>query len=317
MMMITKTMMRNMIKRHGVGGVEKRWMPSAMGINRTMATTFDGDMAKLYLRFFDQASDVWAQTADMIETACDDGEKIDRVVDVASGPGEPGCTVAKKFPNARVLVTDGADAMLGLANDRIESMDLASRVSTAVMDLNDFTPVKERPVDLVTAQFALMFTSDLPGSLNEIHGVLRPNGLLVGTVWEEFFILPLLRETMTKVLGHAPPAPPINPLSLSDSDIMDNALEKAGFTATTGHNTTGQVEIDLGHVDDADTFKCALIPVTPTLNDLQDGGKHGDDVFGTAVDAMRNAAINQGMIRDDRFVIQASTYRYFVARKNA
>ena len=54
-----------------------------------------------------------------------------------------------------------------------------------------------------------MFTTDLPGSLAEIHGALRPGGLLVGTVWEEFHILPPPRDD--EVLGQEPPPPPINP----------------------------------------------------------------------------------------------------------
>ena len=55
------------------------------------------------------------------------------------------------------------------------------------MDLNDFSPVKENEkMDIVTAQFALMFTEDFAGSLGEVHSVLREGGLLVGTVWEEF-----------------------------------------------------------------------------------------------------------------------------------
>ena len=42
--------------------------------------------------------------------------------------------------------------------------------------------------------------------------------------------------------------------------------------------------------------------------------KHGDDVFGTAMNAMRDAITNHGMIDENGdVVIKTSTYRYMVA----
>ena len=105
-----------------------------------------------------------------------------------------------------------------------------------------------------------MFTTDLPGSLAEIHGALRPGGLLVGTVWEEFHILPLLRATMTEVLGQEPPPPPINPLSLKDRDAMDASLASAGFSTLGRHNETAQIDINIGPMDHEDTIRTCLIP---------------------------------------------------------
>lgn len=234
---------------------------------------------------------------------------------MASGPGEPALTLARKYPAARVLSTDGAEAMVKLADKRFA--DAGRDLETAVMTLNDFSPVPKsfRPVDLVTAQFALMFTEDLPGALGEIKGVLRSGGLLVGTCWEEFHILPLMRETMTHVLGHEPPAPPINPLSMKDVALVDAALADAGFRTVGRHNETAQIDINLGAFDLDDTIRTCLIPVTPTLQQLQDGGEHGEDVFGTAMASMRDAISNQGMIDTaGDVVVKTSTYRYFVAQ---
>ena len=190
-------------------------------------------------------------------------------------------------------------------------------LETAVMDLNNFSPVPDafKPADPVTAQFALMFTEDLPGSLGQIHSLLRDGGLLVGTCWEEFHILPLMRETMTQVLGEPPPPPPINPLSMKDIPLVDAALAGAGFTTLGRHNETAEIDINLGKFDDPDTIKTCLLPIWPALGDLQKGGKHGDDVFGDAMGHMRNAITNQGMLVDGDVVVKRSTYRYFVAQK--
>ena len=121
---------------------------------RTLATTFDGDMARLYLNFFNQAESAWNKTEEVVKDAqqLTGGKPINHIVDIASGPGEPALTLARAFPDANVFLTDGAEAMLTLAEDRIAQAGLGDRVTTGVMDLNDFSPVTQRPVDLVTAQ---------------------------------------------------------------------------------------------------------------------------------------------------------------------
>lgn len=305
--------MRSTLKRSHVNSVL-----ATTKLKRTMATTFDGDMARLYLNFFNQAESAWNKTEEIVRHTqqLTGGGAINHILDIASGPGEPALTLARGFPDANVFLTDGAEAMLTLAQERIAEAGVGDRVTTGVMDLNDFSPVTQRPVDLVTAQFALMFTEDLPGSLNEIHSVLRDGGLLVGTVWEEFYILPLLGETMTKVLGEAPPPPPINPLSLKDPAVVNASLAEAGFKTLGRHNETAQIDINLGAFDNEDTIKTCLIPVNPSLVGLQEGGKHGDDVFGTAMNAMRDAITNHGMIDENGdVVVKTSTYRYMVAQK--
>ena len=123
---------------------------------RTMATTFDGDMARLYLNFFDQAESAWDNTKDVVADAIKStgGGSPGTILDVASGPGEPALTLAKSYPGARVLITDGAEAMLSLAEQRIADQGgFDGRVTTHVVDLNDFSPVRDSsPFDLVTAQ---------------------------------------------------------------------------------------------------------------------------------------------------------------------
>ena len=239
------------------------------------ATTFDGDMARLYMNFFNQAEPAWVLTEEIVRDAqsiAGGKQPLGKILDVASGPGEPSLTLARAHPQARVFCTDGAEAMNTLAEGRVKDAGLESRVSVHLMDLNDFSPVHSHaPFDLVTAQFALMFTEDFPGSLGCIHDSLSDEGgLLVGTVWEEFHILPLLRDTMTQVLGEAPPPPPINPLSLADRELVDSSLAAAGFKTIGRHNETAGITINIGAFENEDTIKTALIPVTPALVQLEE-----------------------------------------------
>jgi SAM-dependent methyltransferase len=289
-------------------------------LTRAMSTNFDGDMARLYMKFFNQAEPAWELTDEIVKDAqqLTGGTPFSSILDVASGPGEPAVTLAKSYPGcSKIICTDGAETMNALGQARIKEHGVDSQVSTLLMDLNNFSPVaRDKPFDLVTAQFALMFTPDLPGSLSEIHSVLREEGLLVGTVWEEFHILPLLKETMTQVLQQEPPPPPINPLGLKDADMVDAALKDAGFATLGRHNERAHFEINIGKFDHEDTIKTALIPVTPALASLQKAGNHGSDVLGTAMDAMRKSIKNHDMIDGNGdVVITESTYRYFCAKK--
>ena len=79
---------------------------------------------------------------------------------------------------------------------------------------------------------------------------------------------------------------------------------------------TATIDINLGNFELEDTIKTCLIPVTPSLEKLQEGGKHGDDVFGTAMSACR-AIIekNQMISADGDVIISDGIYRYFVAQK--
>ena len=273
-------------------------------------------MATRYLQFFNAATDVWKHTLDVTQDSLKEtGEDTNgmNVLDLASGPGEPGVTIAKNYSDSKVTITDGAEAMLNLADDRIADANLKGRVRTQQMELHDFTPVKGLQFDLATAQFALMFTPDFGACLNEITSVLRPNGVMVGTVWEQFDVLVLLRQTMMEVLGKDPPPPPINPLSLKDIDYVDPELEKAGFRPLSRHNETERCDFNIGDVTKSDEpYMACLIPVTPALQAMKDEGKH-DDPMGAALHALKNAAESNGHIRDGHFHVEG-TYRYFAVQ---
>ena len=69
--------------------------------------------------------------------------------------------------------------------------------------------------------------------------------------------------------------------------MVDGELAVSGFATLGGHNETAQIEIDSGPIDNEDSL--SLMPVTPKLAELQQGGKHGD-VFAIAAHALREAA---------------------------
>ena len=121
------------------------------------------------------------------------------------------------------------------------------------------------------------------------------------------------RETMTKILGQAPPPPPINPLALAEPASLDNPLQDAGFALL--DDSVGTIHFDLGPEDTA--WRMGLLAVSATLKDLAAGGQHGD-VWSRArkeyAEATRGWRRGEGEARG-HVLAPPGSYRLVVARK--
>ena len=69
---------------------------------RRFSTAFEGDMARLYMNFFQQAGPVWQHTVSVVNDTYISRPPVESILDIASGPGEPGISLAKHLPKANV-----------------------------------------------------------------------------------------------------------------------------------------------------------------------------------------------------------------------
>lgn len=106
-----------------------------------------------------------------------------RHLDVASGTGEPGLTVARRAPNGRVVLTDLSAEMLDVAARRARAEGLAN-VETVVCSADDL-PFADGAFDSVSVRFGLMFFPDPAAATAELARVLGPGGRLCSSVWVE------------------------------------------------------------------------------------------------------------------------------------
>ena len=102
-------------------------------------------------------------------------------LDIASGTGEPGLTVAKLAAKGRVVLTDLAPEMLDVAARRATSQRLAN-VETKVCSADDL-PFDDASFDSVSVRFGYMFFPDLATATAEFVRVLKPGGRLGASVW--------------------------------------------------------------------------------------------------------------------------------------
>jgi ubiquinone/menaquinone biosynthesis C-methylase UbiE len=102
-------------------------------------------------------------------------------LDVASGTGEPGLTVARLAPRGSVVLTDLSAEMLEVAARRAGAQGITN-VRTTVCSADDL-PFADGSFDSVSARFGLMFFPDVPAATAELVRVLRPGGRLCASVW--------------------------------------------------------------------------------------------------------------------------------------
>jgi len=102
-------------------------------------------------------------------------------LDIASGTGEPGLSIAQLLPRGRVVLTDLSPNMLEVAARRAASEGLAN-VETQVCSADDL-PFEDASFDSVSVRFGYMFFPDRAKATDEFVRVLKPGGRVCSSVW--------------------------------------------------------------------------------------------------------------------------------------
>jgi SAM-dependent methyltransferase len=155
-----------------------------------------------------------------------------RVLDVASGAGEPAITIAEKVgPGGSVLGTDFVEEMLAFARQKAAKRSVRNiefrRVDGEALEVDG------KPFDAVTIRWGLMFMPDPLACLRPVHRALRPGGRLAVACWADpprnpFVTVPMgvLKRHMT-IPDPPPGAPGI--FAFSNADRLRGVLMEAGF----------------------------------------------------------------------------------------
>lgn len=104
-------------------------------------------------------------------------------LDIASGTGEPGLSIAKLSPKGRVVLTDLVSEMLDIATRRAEAQGI-SNIETKVCSADDL-PFNDDTFDSVSVRFGYMFFPDMDKATGEFARVLKPGGRVCSSVWIE------------------------------------------------------------------------------------------------------------------------------------
>jgi SAM-dependent methyltransferase len=124
----------------------------------------------------DQLAPVSAAMIERLEVAEDR-----HYLDIASGTGEPGLSVARLAPRGRVVLTDLVAEMLEVAERRARAQGITN-VETQVCSADDL-PFADATFAGVSVRFGYMFFPDMAKATAEFVRVLEPGGHLCSSVW--------------------------------------------------------------------------------------------------------------------------------------
>jgi SAM-dependent methyltransferase len=220
-----------------------------------------------------------------------------RVLDVATGIGEPAMTAARRVgPSGSVVAVDQAPQMLAVARERmraagIDNVDFVEGdAETVAMPLDSF--------DAVVCRWGLMFFPDVVGTLARLGGSLIPGGRLVAAVWGPPERVPLISfpfAVLARELGQ-PPAPPAgpSPFALSEPATLERVVRDAGFTDVRSEPFT--VTYEFASLDDLLGYQGDVSAPLRTIMAAQSPERQAE-LWGTLADAAVAFAGADGVIR--------------------
>jgi enediyne biosynthesis protein CalE5 len=158
-----------------------------------------------------------------------------RVLDIATGSGEPALTAARAVgQSGRIVAVDMSPGMLAIARERVDASGLHN-VELVESDAESLS-LDPRSFDAALCRWGLMFMPDLDGVLRLMHRALKPGGRFATAVWAAADKVPmcgLARDAIRQITGIAPPPNAPDPTKLADTSILERALVAAGFRDVT------------------------------------------------------------------------------------
>jgi ubiquinone/menaquinone biosynthesis C-methylase UbiE len=155
-----------------------------------------------------------------------------RVLDIASGTGEPALSVAGRVGgNGWVLGLDFVEEMLATARDKAAQRGLAN-IEFKRQDGEELD-VPPATFDAVTMRFGLMLMADPGSCLRRAHTALKPGGRIALSTWAPAEKNPWAAIPLAVLKRHmalpatAPGAPGL--FALSDPQRLRSLLGSAGF----------------------------------------------------------------------------------------
>ncbi len=169
-------------------------------------------------------------------------EDTDAVLDIASGTGEPGLTIAGIAKNGSVTALDISESMLETAKGK-----------AAQQGIENFTiqqgdacemPFADESFDKISCRMGFMFFPDMQLAANEMFRVLKQGGKMATSVWFSPQKNIWIGSVMSVINKHIPPTlpPPGAPgmFRCAQPGLMKSILQNAGFTTIQEEEITGK-----------------------------------------------------------------------------
>lgn len=233
-------------------------------------------------------------------------EEGSRVLDIATGIGEPAISAAKKVgKTGSVVAVDFSECMLEIARKRAKEQG-AGNIEFFVMDAEALR-LARGGFDAVLCRWGLMFFPEPSRAMQLIAGLLKEGGRFAAAVWDSPEKVPMISLPMGVVRKELrlPPPPPDRPtpFSLADRARLEKMLRDAGFRDVATEGITVTLELPSPEVY-CDYIKDVAGPVTTLLKEQTEERKAC--VWRAVMDACRRFETPGGGIRMENSAILVS-----------
>lgn len=154
------------------------------------------------------------------------------VLDIASGTGEPGLSIASRVKDGFVTAIDLSEGMLQIAREKAAAKGIKN-FETQVSDVSEL-PFKDESFDAISCRLGFMFFPDMEIAAQEMVRVLKPGGKLALTVWGEpqhnLWITALVGAIKRNLEMPTPPAGAPGMFRCAQEGFMTDLFTKAGLS---------------------------------------------------------------------------------------
>lgn len=172
--------------------------------------------------------------------------ETDTVLDIASGTGEPGLTIAARVPKGKVIGTDLAEGMLAIAAARARAENRPN-YTTQAADVCAL-PFPDATFDAISCRMGFMFFPDMALAAKEIARVLRPGGRFSTSVWSAPDGNPWVTTIMAAIHRHVSLPDPVpgapGMFRCAPKGLIAGLLGDAGLSRVKEKEIAGQVVYD-------------------------------------------------------------------------
>jgi ubiquinone/menaquinone biosynthesis C-methylase UbiE len=199
---------------------------------------------------------------------------VDLVLDVASGTGEPGLTIATKLRGGIVVSTDLAEGMLQVTRENAARRGIKN-LEIIPCDVSEL-PFPDNSFDLISCRLGFMFFPDMLLAAKEMMRVLKPGGRIAAAVWnvpEKNFWATAILSAINSNMQLPPPIPGAPGLfRCAKSGLVADLFREAGLKnisekEVAGKLKTGSIEVYWKYMTEV------VAPVVAALSKADNAGK--------------------------------------------
>lgn len=227
-----------------------------------------------------------------------------RVLDIATGIGEPAITAADRAkPDGKVTAIDISREMLAIARERARERRVDNLTHFESSDAEAYA-YPASSFNAAISRLGLMFLPNLVPTMQKIRGSLVPGGIFAAAVWshpEKAPVLTLAQRTAAEQAGLRPPASgSLGSFRLADIKSLENSLAQAGFRNIRSERLT--VPFTFSSIGEFVNFHRAInIPVATMLKNLPI--EKQEEVWMAIGQSVERFADGKGAVRVDNEVV--------------